>query len=174
MWTLDRLSVMIFGDKQSKILYCESTSRHFNKEPSYKGLIQALWKLLGGLLSALVTRPGHIFCLPPAWMNKAISALFITNLCCAEWARGQGWFSPRYNGAEMASWILIIVTREQQQVASTCTTIEIHTYSELQPGPARTQPPISLSRFISHQIKSRNQAAVYETFYNQSTCEYAP
>ena len=38
--------------------------------------------------------------------------------------------SPRCNGAEMASWILIIVTREQQQVTSTCNTIEIHTYSE--------------------------------------------
>ena len=90
-------------------------------------------------------------------------------MLCREWARGQGWFSPRYNGAEMASWILIIVTREQQQV--TCSTIETFIVSFI---PARTQPPISLSRFISHQIKSRNQAAVYETFYNQSTCEYAP
>ena len=96
-------------------------------------------------------------------------------MLCREWARGQGWFSPRYNGAEMASWILIIVTREQQQV--TCSTIEIHIYSELHPSPhpaPSPQAPISLSHFISHQIKSRNQAAVYETFYNQSTCEYAP
>ena len=99
-------------------------------------------------------------------MNEQSYLCFIYNkpMLCREWARGQGLFSPRYNGAEMASWILIIVTREQQRV--TCSTIEIHIYSELHPSPhPAPRPP---SRYLALYL-TRLKAVIKQQFMRRFT-----
>ena len=102
-------------------------------------------------------------------MNEQSYLCFIYNkpLLCRV-GRGAGLvlpgfsLSPRYNGAEMASWILIIVTREQQQV--TCTTIEIHTYSEPSAQPA----PSPLSRHLALYL-TRLKAVIKQQFMRRFT-----